>query len=246
LRNKYEPIFIIFCFRPLFSKIAPFEKAFATFFAIMKVLSLISGGIDSPVSSALALEAGAELEFIHFDNQPFSDGAAGEKVKKIVDLFSKEFGKKLRLYVVPYGETQKELLTSIDRKYTCVICRREMLRTAEIVAKEHNAKALLTGESLGQVASQTLHNLKAEFGVNSLPILRPLLGMDKLEIEKLAKKYKTFDFSILPGMCCNLVPDKPATKARIVQIVGEEVKFDVLSLAKQAARKKKVEIFGAK
>ncbi|MFH1586503.1 MAG: tRNA 4-thiouridine(8) synthase ThiI [Candidatus Diapherotrites archaeon] len=212
----------------------------------MKVLSLISGGIDSPVASALALEQGAEVEFIHFDNMPFSDGRALEKVRQILELLSKEFNRKFNLYIIPHGEIQKEILKLVERKYTCVICRREMFRASEIVAKEIGADALLTGESMGQVASQTLHNLRAEFGVNSLPVLRPLLGMDKLEIEALAKKYKSFELSIMPGMCCSLVPDRPATKARVEQICQEEMKFDALALAKEASRKKKVETIGAK
>ena len=206
----------------------------------MKVISLISGGIDSAVSTALALEQGHEVVSLHLSTVPFADEKSQKKTEQILSQLCEKFNVKMKLHVAPHGDSAlTEIAKNCDRKYNCVLCRRMMLRIGEKVAEEEKAGALLTGESLGQVASQTLPNLGAEFSAVKIPILRPLLGMDKIEIEKLARKYDTFEASILPSMCCSL-PEKPATKARIGIIENEEKKLNIEKLVEESLAGKRI------
>lgn len=208
-----------------------------------KLIALVSGGIDSAVSAALALEAGHELVVLHFERHPLSCLRAQEKVKQIAALLAKRFGKKITFVVVPHSGALTSFVRECEHKMVCVLCRRMMLRIAEMVAHEHNAGALLTGESLGQVASQTLPNMSAESGATEMRVAMPLLGMDKLEIEKLAKHYGTYEISIQPGACCEVVPNKPATASTRARAEAEEAKVDVSGIAEQAfAGRKTIEI----
>ncbi len=209
-----------------------------------KILALLSGGIDSPAALALALQNGCEAIAVHFQNYPFSDKKGEEKAKAIAQILAKSFGKKIKFVLVPHGETHKQILKNCELRYSCVLCRRFMLRIASRLALEENASALLTGESLGQVASQTLHNLAAERNAATVPVVRPLLGLDKLEIEKIAKKFGTFEKSIEPGLCCNAVPEKPATRARVEAIEENEKKLDVSEIVESALAKREVFEFG--
>jgi len=149
-----------------------------------KILSLVSGGIDSAVASVLALEQGLDIEILHFETRPLGNARGLEKTKKLARLLEKKFGKKIKVMVAPHGPTLFEIAKNCERKYACVLCRRMMMRIASRIAKKQGCSALLTGESLGQVASQTLFNLNAEHSASKMPIMRPLLGMDKLEIEE--------------------------------------------------------------
>lgn len=205
-----------------------------------KIVSLLSGGIDSPVALALALEQGCEAVAVHFQNYPFSDRKGEEKAKTIAGILAKRFKTKIKFVLAPHGETHKAILQNCETRYSCVLCRRFMLRIASKIAEQENASALLTGESLGQVASQTLHNLAAEKAAATVPVLRPLLGLDKIEIEKLAKKFGTYNKSIEPGLCCSAVPEKPATQARKEAIEENEKKLDVNALVEKASEKKEV------
>lgn len=204
----------------------------------MKLVSLLSGGIDSAVSTSLALrEKGIEVIAVHFLNYPFTEKSSEEKIKKIVHILSKKHKKKIKLAIVPFGKTLTEIGRNAERKYSCVLCRRMMLRVAERIAVKENAMALVTGESLGQVASQTLSNLRAEF-IAGIPVIRPLLGMDKTEIEKIAREIGSYEFSLLPPSCCHLVPEKPSTRAREKLIKEEEAKINVNELIKYAVKNK--------
>ncbi|MFH1751822.1 MAG: 7-cyano-7-deazaguanine synthase, partial [archaeon] len=203
-------------------------------------VSLISGGIDSAVSTGLALKQGKEVVCVHFDKQPFADEKEKEKVIEIVKHLGKKFEQKVKLYIINYGLIQKEVAGKTERKFFCVLCRRNMLKLAEKIALKEKADALMTGESLGQVASQTLSNLKAESSAFSLPLIQPLLGMDKLEIERLAREFGTLEFSIKPVMCCSLTPDKPATQARVEKIELEEKKVDLKELFEKVLKEKEV------
>jgi thiamine biosynthesis protein ThiI len=193
----------------------------------VKLISLISGGIDSPVATYLMLERGAEVVALYYDNRPFTDEKTRLKTVDLVNQLRKVTKKKIKFIIVPNGNNQKLFARNCDRHVGCVLCRRMMLRMAEEVAKVERAEGLITGDSLGQVASQTLQNLNVESSVIKLPIIRPLIGLDKLEIEQIAQKIGTFDISIGPGLCCTMVPNKPSTNAQLARIENEENKVDL-------------------
>ncbi len=201
-----------------------------------RAIALISGGMDSAVAAALALEQGMQVVFLHFDTAPSGNTRGKEKTLKLAKQLGAKFRKKVKVIVAPYSPVLFEIAKKCERKYCCVLCRRMMLRVAERIAERQGAKALLTGESIGQVASQTLYNLNAEHSAAGIPVIRPLLGMDKLQIEQLAKRFATFETSILPSACC-CIPAKPATRASR-EIVGlEEKKLGVERLIRAALKK---------
>ncbi len=207
---------------------------------MINTLSLISGGIDSAVSSYIILKEKFNVDFIHFDNQPLADKASLEKTKKLIKILAKQFKKKFKLYIVPHGKNHQELLTKTNFRYHCVLCRRLMYRIAERIAEKENYQYLITGENLGQVASQTLNNLAAETYNLKITILRPLLCYDKEEIIKLAKKIGTFEKSIQPGMCCNAVPKNPVTKAKIKNVKEQEKNLKTDKIIKQSIKNTKI------
>ena len=162
-----------------------------------KAVGLLSGGIDSPVASLLTMKRGAAVTFVHFHSVPMTTEESIEKVKQIITVLSR-YQTRIHLYLVALTPIQKEILLKTKEKYRIILYRRFMFRIAEIIAHKEKARAIVTGESLGQVASQTLDNIAAIGDVSSMPILRPLIGLDKLEIINLAKRYGTYDISILP------------------------------------------------
>lgn len=203
---------------------------------VLKVVSLVSGGIDSPVATHLLLKKGADVIAVHFDNRPFTDEKQLNKTLELIKTLEDLSGKKMKIYIVPHGPSQTAIARNAHRRYQCVLCRRMMYRIAERIAREEGAAAIATGESLGQVASQTLTNLKTEEQSIEIPVLRPLIGLDKVEIERIAKSIGTFEVSISPGLCCTIVPDKPSTQARLTAILEEEEKLDVESLVEDAVK----------
>ena len=200
-----------------------------------KVVGLLSGGIDSPVASILAMKRGAAVTFVHFHSIPLTTEESIEKVKQITTVLS-HYQSRIHLYLVALTPIQKEIMVKTKEKYRIILYRRFMFRIAEIIARKEKARALVTGESLGQVASQTLDNIAAIEAVSSMPILRPLIGLDKLEIINLAKDYGTYDISILPDQdCCSLfLPKSPATKAKKKFIEAEEESLAVDNLIQDA------------
>lgn len=198
---------------------------------------LMSGGIDSPVALEMMLRQGHEMLAVHMDNRPFTDDTPLEKVTDHLRLLRAASGQKIPLYVLPHGPTQIQLMRNTDRHVGCVLCRRFMWRSAEKIADREGATFLVTGEALGQVASQTLSNMRSATVAVHLPIVRPLIGFDKAEIEVRAKGIGTYGISTRPGMCCQAVPDRPATRSGLVQILGEEQKIDVEAMIDDCLRR---------
>jgi tRNA uracil 4-sulfurtransferase len=198
---------------------------------------LMSGGIDSPVALNCLLRQGHELLAVHMDNRPFTDDSPLEKVVDHLTVLRERYQQPIPLYVVPHGSTQVTLMRNTDRHVGCVLCRRFMWRSAERVAEREGATFLATGEALGQVASQTLSNMRSATASVRLPIVRPLIGFDKHEIEAMAKSIGTYGISIRPGVCCQAVPDKPATRSNLVQILQEEERVDVDQIIEDCVRK---------
>ena len=209
-----------------------------------KVLSLLSGGIDSPVAAYYAMKRGAAVSFVHFHSVPYTNEASIEKVREMIEKLQ-VFQQKITLFLVELASIQKEVMVLTAEKYRIILYRRFMVRIAEALAKKQRTGALLTGDSLGQVASQTLENMSVIEEAISMPLLRPLIGFDKLEIINKARAIDTYDISILPDQdCCALfVPKHPATKARLKDILSEEEKLNVDELVQRAIKNVKSEIF---
>jgi thiamine biosynthesis protein ThiI len=201
-----------------------------------RVVALISGGIDSPVAATLAMKRGAEVEFVHFHSAPWTSVASQRKVRDLVRLLAARNGPS-RLWLVPFGELQQALVTGAPAEPRVVLYRRFMLRIAERIAERVGAQALVTGESLSQVASQTLANLDTINRAATLPVLRPLVGMDKAEIIERARALGSFAISIEPDEdCCSfLQPRRPATRTRPEELDAIERELDVKGLVDAAA-----------
>jgi thiamine biosynthesis protein ThiI len=198
-----------------------------------RVVSLISGGIDSPVAAYRMMQRGCRLIFVHFHSAPYQDKTSQEKVRELVRRLTRhQYGS--RLFSVPFGEIQRQIVAAVSRSLRVILYRRMMLRIAEAIARREKAKALVTGESLGQVASQTLENMAVIQEAATLPILRPLVGMDKQEIIDQARRIGTFETSSIPDQdCCQLfVPKHPATKATFADVEKDEAQFDVKALVR--------------
>jgi thiamine biosynthesis protein ThiI len=196
-----------------------------------RLISLISGGIDSPVAAYRMMQRGCRVIFVHFHGAPYQDNTSQEKVRQLITILTRHQFLS-RLHLVPFGEIQRQIVASVARPLRVILYRRMMLRIAEAIARKEKAKALVTGESLGQVASQTLDNMVVVQQAAGLPILRPLVGMDKQEIIDQARRIGTFEISSIPDQdCCQLfVPKHPATKARFSDVEQDETKFDVNEL----------------
>lgn len=206
-----------------------------------KVCSLISGGIDSPVSSWFMLKRGCEIIYIHFHPFIKNEMAINSKVRKLIETLN-EFNRKSEVYFIPFYPIQKALLKEVPPKFRILIFRRFMVRIAEKIAKEKGAYAIVTGESLGQVSSQTVQNLNVIEEATKLPILRPLIGLDKQEIIDIAKKIGTYKISILPYQdCCSLLIAKhPATRAKIDEIKKIEKKIGINKIINQCLKLSRV------
>lgn len=187
----------------------------------MKLLCLISSGLDSPISAYLMLKKGYDVEFIHFDNRPYSDAISIEKTKQIVKQLEKKTKKKLRLHILPHGDTLKKIISKCEKKLTCVLCKYFMLKKAEKLAKDRKCDALLTGDNLAQVASQTLDNIYVISSAIKVPVIRPLIGFNKQEIIDIGKKIDIYDISISPSQACKAVPRYPATHASLETLKKE-------------------------
>jgi thiamine biosynthesis protein ThiI len=180
-----------------------------------RVICLVSTGIDSPVAAFLMMKRGCSVTMLNFNNHPFTS-ESNEKILKIHQKL-KEYsaGAKLKLYQVDYGEYLHRCIDKAPERMTCVLCKSGMYRIAEKMAQKDKCLAIVDGSSIGQVASQTLPNILATRYSTSMPILSPLIGMDKVEIEDVAKKIGTYDLSIIPDSGCSAVPRYPETNAEL-------------------------------
>jgi thiamine biosynthesis protein ThiI len=200
-----------------------------------KVVALLSGGIDSPVAAWEVAKRGATVELIHFHGQPFTDPSSVHQATRLAAGLAPWTGE-ARLWLVPFGDIQSEIVTGAPQELRVVLYRRFMMRIAEALALREGAEGLVTGESLGQVASQTLPNIGAiDAAVHELPVLRPLVGRDKIEIERLARKIGTYEISIEPHQdCCVLfVPRQVTTRASIPALEKVEAALEVEALVEK-------------
>ena len=200
------------------------------------VMALLSGGIDSPVAAARMFRRGCTVDFVHFHSFPLVDGSSRDKAKDLVRLLDEsQFGS--RLHLVPFADAQRQIVAAVNPAYRVVAYRRFMVRVAEEIARRMNALALVTGESIGQVASQTVENISAIDSVATMPVLRPLIGMDKQEIIGEARRLGTFDISILPDEdCCSLfVPRHPVLRSTAAEAERMEAALDVEELVRMSA-----------
>ena len=208
-----------------------------------KGILLLSGGIDSPVAAFYALKRGISLDFIHFHAQPYTNKASIEKVIELIKVL-KKFQPIVKLYLVPFGEAQQEILLKTPDKLRVILYRRLMVRIAERIAQKEKAKALITGDSIGQVASQTLENLGVVQKAVSLPIIKPLACLDKEEIIQKAKEIGTYEISILPHQdcCARFLPKHPETKADLEKVKKAEKKLNIKKLIEGALKNTKIEV----
>lgn len=200
-----------------------------------KAMLLLSGGIDSPVAGWMMAKRGVELEAIHFYSYPYTSERAKQKVIDLAQILTGYCGK-MRLHIVPFTEIQLAINDNCPQEQLTIIMRRIMMRIAEQIARNSNAMALVTGESIGQVASQTMHGLYCTDAAVNMPVFRPLIAMDKVEVVDIARKIDTFETSILPYEdCCTVfVAKHPQTKPKLERIMYSEEKVDFEPLIKTA------------
>jgi len=207
-----------------------------------RVACLLSGGIDSPVAAHRMMKRGCTVTFVHFHSYPILSRASQEKARELVRLLT-TWQQRSRLYLVAFGEIQQQVVLAIPGPMRVVVYRRLMLRIAERIARARGAQALVTGEVVGQVASQTLENLAVIGSVASLPVFRPLIGMDKDEITAEAQRLGTYPISIVPDQdCCTLfTPRNPLTRARLADVEAAEQALPIEELVESAVRDAVVE-----
>ena len=192
----------------------------------MKLVALISGGIDSPVASYIMARRGADVILLHMDNGMYSSEKEIEKVKALAARLREVTGKEFPLFILDHEANQTLIKERCERPYQCVMCKRTMQFVAREFAKKNGCSGIIMGDSLGQVASQTLRNIRAEGSGLDFPIVRPLIGMDKTEIIDIAKEIGTYEISIIQSGGCGVVPQKPITEARIEKVEELQSKLD--------------------
>jgi thiamine biosynthesis protein ThiI len=209
-----------------------------------RVVCLLSGGIDSPVAAWRMMRRGCRVQFVHFHSYPILSRASQEKVRELATLLTR-YQYDSRLFLVPFGEIQQRVVLSVTPPLRVVVYRRLMMRIAETIALQHRGQAIVTGEVVGQVASQTIENMTSINNVVSLPVLRPLIGMDKEEITAEAQRLGTYPVSIIPDQdCCTLfTPNHPATKARWIDVERAEQPLPIADIVRAAAAAAQIEEF---
>lgn len=200
-----------------------------------KVMHMLSGGIDSPIAAYLLMKRGLRIECIHFASPPYTNAGVIEKLKDLLGKLNK-YQPEIRLNIIPFTKLQEEIYKQSDESYAITIMRRMMFRLADRLAKRRHCLAISTGESVGQVASQTLESMNVINEVTNLPVLRPVVCYDKVDIIDLARKIDTFDISIRPFEdCCTIfAPKNPKTKPSMEEVLKFEAKWDFESMIEEA------------
>ena len=206
---------------------------------------LISGGIDSPVAGYMLAKRGVELTAIHFASPPYTSQRAEQKVQDLLELVSVYSGR-MTMYTVPFTKIQEEIQQNSPEELFTIIMRRIMMEMSQIIARKNNCEALITGESLGQVASQTILAIACTDAVCNMPVFRPLIGMDKDEIIKISRKINTFETSILPYEdCCTVfTPKHPRTKPNLQLVEKAQQRLDYADLMQEALDNLKITRIG--
>jgi thiamine biosynthesis protein ThiI len=209
-----------------------------------RVVCLLSGGIDSPVAAWRLMRRGCRVLFVHFHSYPILSRASQEKVRELARLLA-VYQFHSRLLLVPFGEIQQQVTLSVAPPLRVIVYRRLMMRIAEEIARRNRAQALVTGEAVGQVASQTLENLASINRVVTMPVLRPLIGLDKDEITAEAQRLGSYEISIIPDQdCCTLfTPRHPATRGRLIDVERAEATLPVPEIVERAVAAAAVEDF---
>lgn len=203
-----------------------------------KGLLMLSGGIDSPVAGYLALKRGIDLDCLYFESPPHTSVEAKNKVIKLASIIN-EYSGNIRVFVLPFTEIQEEIYKNVDDSYIITIMRRFMYRIAERLAHKYQAKIIVNGESVGQVASQTLASMSVINAVTCMPVIRPVACLDKLEIIEIAKKIETYETSILPYEdCCTIfLPKHPVIHPNLEKVLSLEKKLNIEELIDRAIEK---------
>ena len=207
-----------------------------------KVACLLSGGIDSPVAAWRMMKRGCSGLLVHFHSYPFLSRASQEKVRELAQVLT-TYQQHTRLFLVAFGEIQRQVVLTVPAPLRVVVYRRLMVRIADRIARTHGAQALVTGEVIGQVASQTLENISVIAAATDLPILRPLVGMDKEEIVAEAIRLGTYEISVVPDQdCCQLfTPKHPATRATRFAVEEAESHLPIETMVAEAAAQAEIE-----
>lgn len=200
-----------------------------------KGLLMLSGGIDSPVAGYLALKRGVDIDCLYFESPPHTSIEAKNKVIKLASIIN-EYSGNIRVFVLPFTEIQETIYKNVDDTYIITIMRRFMYRIAEKLAKKYGSKIIINGESIGQVASQTLTSMSVINAVTNMPVIRPVACLDKLEIIDIAKKIETYETSILPYEdCCTIfLPKHPVINPNIEKVLQMEKKLNIDELIDKA------------
>ncbi len=206
-----------------------------------KLVGLFSGGIDSPVGCWLVMKRGSPVVFVYFDNTPFTDETTTQRALNVAEvLFDWAIGFPRKVYVVQHGENLKQIMQT-NRKYSCLLCKRMMYRVAERLAEQLWAEGIVTGEAIGEQASQTVTNLRVlNAAVKEYPVHRPLLGFDKQETEAIARKIGTYEASSKRAGACTAVPYQPSTKAKMEDVLKAEEKLDIEAMVERSLESIKI------
>ncbi|MFQ5888179.1 MAG: tRNA uracil 4-sulfurtransferase ThiI [Candidatus Hydrothermarchaeales archaeon] len=210
-----------------------------------EAVALVSGGIDSPVAAWMMMARGATPICLYMDTRPLVDERTVDRAIQTIEKLAEWKNDDIKSYITPFGEVLMKLLKVEDYRLGCILCKRMMYRVGELVAEAEGAKALVTGENMGQVASQTLDNLYViDEVIQRVPIFRPLIGMDKNGIIDLARRIGTYDISIRPANCCLGPPPNPVIRATLERVKKAESGLDAESLAKEIFENSRVEELG--